>query len=84
MNAIGQAIEGIGNQDLYIIQNILHVQSDFIEKMEDIFKIATIGFSFHDYGREAVIIALNLTRYGPINSVADEIMITERKAEIVA
>jgi hypothetical protein len=30
------------------------------------------------------MIALNLTRYGPINSVADEIMITERKAEIVA
>jgi len=30
------------------------------------------------------MIALNLTSYGPINSVADEIMITERKARIVA
>jgi predicted aldo/keto reductase-like oxidoreductase len=58
MNAIGQAIEGIGSQDLYIIQNILQVRSDFIGKLEDIFKIVTIGFSFHDYGRESVIIAL--------------------------
>jgi hypothetical protein len=84
MNAIGQAIEGIGSQDLNVIQNILQVRSDFIEKPEDIFKIVTIGFNFHDYGREAVMIALNLTRYGPINSVADEIMITERKVGIVA
>jgi hypothetical protein len=29
------------------------------------------------------MIAFNLTRYGPINSVADEIMIAERKAGIV-
>jgi hypothetical protein len=36
MNAIGQAIEGIGSQDLYIIQNILQVRSDFIGKLEDI------------------------------------------------
>ena len=84
MNAIGKAIKGIGSQDLNVIQNILQVRSDFIEKLEDIFKIVTIGFSFHDYGREAVMIDINLTRYGPINSVADEIMITERKAGIVA
>jgi predicted aldo/keto reductase-like oxidoreductase len=83
MNAIGQAIEGIGSQGLYIIQNILQVRSDFIGKLEDIFKIVTIGFSFHDYGRDAVMIALNLTLYGQINSVAAEIMIAERKAEIV-
>jgi predicted aldo/keto reductase-like oxidoreductase len=84
MNAIGKAIKGIGTQDLNVIQNILQVRSDFIEKLEDIFKIVTIGFSFHDYGCEAVMIALNLTRYGPINSVADEIMIAERKAGIAA
>jgi len=84
MNAIGKAIKGIGSQDLNVIQNILQVRSDFIGKLEDIFKLVTIGISFHDYGREAVMIALNLTRYGPINSVADEIMITERKAGIVA
>jgi len=84
MNAIGKAIKGIGSQDLNVIQNILQVRSDFIGKLEDIFKLVTIGFSFHDCGREAVMIAFNLTRYGPINSVADEIMITERKAGIVA
>ena len=83
MNAIGQAIKGIVSQDLIVIQNILQVRLDFIEKLEDIFKIVTIGFRFHDYGREAMMIALNLNRYGLINSVADEIMITERKAGIV-
>jgi predicted aldo/keto reductase-like oxidoreductase len=77
MNAIGKAIKGIGSQDFNVIQNILQVRSDFIEKLEDIFKIVTIGFSFHDYIREAVMIALNRTRYGRINSVADEIMIAE-------
>ena len=79
MNAIGKAIKGIGSRDLNVIQDILQVRSDLIEKLEDIFKIVTIGFSFHDYGREAVMIAYNLTRYGQINSVADEIMITERR-----
>jgi predicted aldo/keto reductase-like oxidoreductase len=84
MNTIGKAIKGIGSQDLNVIQNILQVRSDFIGKLEDIFKIVTISFSFHDYGREAVMIALNLTRYGLINVVADEIMITELNAGIVA
>ena len=82
MNAIGQAIKGIVSQDLIVIQNILQVRSDFIEKLEDIFKIVTVGFSFHDYGSEAVMIAYNLSDYGPISSVADEIMIAELKAGI--
>jgi len=58
MNVIGQAIEGIGSQYLYIIQNTLQVRSDFIGKLGDIFKIVTVGFSFHDCGRDAVMIAM--------------------------
>ena len=58
MNVIGQAIEGIGSQYLYIIKDILKVRSDFIGKLGDIFKIVTVGFSFHDCGREAVMIAM--------------------------
>jgi hypothetical protein len=57
MNVIGQAIEGISIQYLYIILTIFQVRLDFIGKLEDISKIVTIGFSFHDYVREAVMIA---------------------------
>jgi hypothetical protein len=57
MNVIGQAIEGIVSQDLYITQNILKVRSDLIGKLEDIYKIVTVVFSFHDYVPEAVMIA---------------------------
>ena len=57
MNVIGQAIEGIDSQNHCIIQNVLRVRSDFIGKLEDIFKIVTVGFNFHDFVREAVMIA---------------------------
>jgi len=54
------------------------------KEVENLVKIGALGFIYQAYVREAVMFACNLTDYGKISAVVDEIMIAELGAGIAA